>query len=265
MPSHSSRGLSFRYNAHAHGFSAQIRRPFCHDVPVQAGTSLPAMGGHGSARGDHFKLNELISFQAAYSHVSGSAMEDGAHTTLVTAVVERMNILDVVTADRVVAHLAIHHEPEGKSRTVFVGSKFENLRIGSYEVKVVFDEELLCGRYLRKDLETFADFRASVQKDKAFGDMVARRHCWTPEHHQYLDKGLALCSLVKSVQTECPCVEVKGGNVLVVPQFGKVFLGELLLKPHEHSLTMMRIELGSPVAGIVTAAEGSGNGQPYPS
>src|ERR1700737_2348358 len=92
------------YNAHGHALSGHIEKPFKHVIEVQAGTTLPTMGGYGSSRVSDFRLKEIASFKAAYTHVSGSQDEkSGSHTTLVASAVEGLNILDLITADRVVA------------------------------------------------------------------------------------------------------------------------------------------------------------------
>src|SRR5262249_52088689 len=75
--------------------------------------------------------------------------------------------------------------------------------------------------------------------------------------------GVLLCSLVKSMKTTCPGVK-RHGHVFVVPQFGKVFLGEVLAKPGMRTLTMVRLELGSPICGKTVACNIVINGQTWP-
>lgn len=139
---------TYHYNAHGHALSGRIERPLDHLVEVQAAVSLPLIGGLGSARVNGFRFQEFVTFESAYSHVSGTRDgEDGAYTTQVTSTVERLNILDMVTADRVVArissqHPAPHHEPA----IIFLGSKFENLRIAGCPVEVELDHELYLDR-----------------------------------------------------------------------------------------------------------------------
>src|ERR1051325_4480241 len=41
---------TFHYHACAHAFSGRFTRPFDHLIDVQAATSLPVIGGHGSTR-----------------------------------------------------------------------------------------------------------------------------------------------------------------------------------------------------------------------
>src|SRR5260370_9665409 len=124
---------TYHYHANAHVLSAQFKRPVEHLIEVQAATSLPTIGGHGSPGVENFRLQEFVSFRKGYSHVSGSPeeIEGKTHfTTLVTAVAEGLNILDVVTADRIVARFASSHtfdDQEPKFTTVC--SKFDNLHI----------------------------------------------------------------------------------------------------------------------------------------
>lgn len=79
-----------------------------------------------------------------------------------------------------------------------------------------------------------------------------------------LDRAI-LCSIVnlKGMKTECPGV-VRKGHSFIIPKFGKLFLGEILLEHGRRTLTMVRFELGSPVSGSGTVVALDGNGQPYP-
>ena len=54
------------------------------------------------------------------------------------------------------------------------------------------------------------------------------------------------------------------GNVVIVPQFGKVYFGEVIMKNGLRHVTMLRFELGSPLGGSCTMASGSGNGSTWP-
>ena len=155
---------TYFYNAHAHGLSARFERPVEHMIEVQAATSLPTTGGHGNARLNKFKFQEFVSYETAYSHVSGSQNKaDAAYTTLVTATIEGLNILDVVTADRIVArmssqHPGDHHEPH----IVFLGSRFDNLRIAGCPVEAELNHDL----FLR--LDTFAAIRKELESNNDF-------------------------------------------------------------------------------------------------
>ena len=49
-------------------------------------------------------------------------------------------------------------------------------------------------------------------------------------------------------------------HVVTVPNFGKIFFGELLITDLSRRLTLLRLELGSPDGGSVAAAEVESNG-----
>jgi hypothetical protein len=250
---------TYFYNAHAHGLSAQFERPIQKLIEVQAGTSLPTIGGHGNSRVNKFKFEEFVSFETAYSHVSGSHDKaDGAYTTLVTSTIEGLNILDVVTADRVVARLSSQHPTEhNEPHVVFLGSKFENLRIAGCLVETEMNHDLFLRldtfAAIRNELESNADFRKMAMDPYQTG--LSRK---LPEAH-----GVLLCSLVKNMKLDCPGV-TRHGHAFVIPQFGKVFVGEILAKYGSRTLTMLRLELGSPVSATATLAEAIVNGQTWP-
>ena len=279
----------FHYHASAHAMSGELTRPVQRVIEVQAGISLPSTGGVGSSHVENFRVDEVVSFKRAYSHVAGSVKEENnkkIHTTHATATVEGLNILDVVTADRVVARLSSSFEeppPEKpgpfEGKVLQVGSKFVNLSIAGYEVDVELDHELLS-----LELGTFAAVRDSFKARgstlrqiadetlKARGVNRALRDLLAPE-------GVLLCSIVKEVHFKepgfCephedknkkkfipPGVQPIGRHAYHVVDFGDVFLAEVLCQHGRKTLTMLRIELGSPNGGGFIAAEASSDGEP---
>lgn len=249
---------TFLYNAHGHALSGHIQRPIDHIIEVQGCSSLPTTGGHGGSRVDNFHLQRLVSFKSGQSHVSGSQNPiDGSYTTLVTASIEGLNILDVVTADLVVARLSSRHTLDDDEPSIItIGSKFENLRIAGCPVEVELDHEF----FLKAD--TFAAITKELASSASF-----RKIAEDPFHTGHSQKlpnppGAVICSLVKNMTT-IPGVTRKG-HVYVVPQFGKVYVAEVIAQHAQRTLTMLRLELGSPVSGVVVAAQIVGNGTTYP-
>lgn len=53
-------------------------------------------------------------------------------------------------------------------------------------------------------------------------------------------------------------------HTVVVPDFGRIFFGELLISSSERRLTMVRFELGSPLRGFVGGGDVGSNGSWYP-
>jgi hypothetical protein len=275
---------TFHYHASAHAFSGELTRPVHHVIEVQAGISLPSTGGVGSSRAENFSVDEVVSFKRAYSHVAGSVKEENnkkIHTTHATATVEGLNILDVVTADRVVARLSSSFEepPPAKpgpfeGKVLLVGSKFENLRIAGYQVEVELDHELLS-----LTDGTFAAvrtrFKANENKLRDIAiDTLKARGVNRELPNELALHGPLLCSVVKQVHFKDPTcgkrddkfthpgVELIGRHALRVVEFGDVFFSEVLCQHARKTLTMLRVELGSPNGGGFVAAETIVNGWP---
>jgi hypothetical protein len=256
----------FLYHACAHALSGHLTRPIEHLIEVQAGTTLPSTGGHGSTRVENFRFNESVSFKAGYAQVSGSEKfvpagdkERCIHTTLSTAVVEGLNILDVISADRVVSRIASSYESGEEPHSVVLGSRFENLHIAGCKIIVELHHELAL------KLDTFAAARQEFASNADFRKMAESPMGSWKLQDKIDPHGVICCSLVKELVPEkCPGVKRLGhyGHVLVVPEFGKIHLAELVLTHGSKTLTMIRVELGSPNGGGVVVAQSGTNGRP---
>jgi hypothetical protein len=252
---------TFHYHGCGHAFSGHFTRPFEHQIDVQAASALPIIGGHGQARAENFQFREFLSFRRGYTHVSGAHQkDDGTHNTLVTSTIEGLNVLDILTADRVVARLySKHHtekeEPEG--RVTMVGSKFENLRIAGHFVKVDLNHDLF------EDIETFKQAQGAFAKKGEFYKIASDPFNTKKPIPAPGPNGAFLCSCVKDMETTYPGVK-REGHCFTVPGFGKIFLGEVVIRHAERTLTMIRLEIGSAVSGSGTAVQAFSNGRTWP-
>lgn len=272
-----SNGSTFLYHAHGTAFGGVIRRPFSQAIVSQAPASLPVSGGYGSASASDFKFNELISFRAANTQVSGSkSANDGSYNTVATTMIEGLNIDHMVTADRIVARVATIHSPGDTETRVFPsGSHFVNLRIAGRPVEPDLDIGVFCqfntAEGFKKEYKSNSVFKKEMRKrflwgelDKSAPEFLRKRYKWQGD--EKLDpesKGIMPCSLVKSVSHDAPELVVLG-NVVVVPSFGVIHLAEYHVKESARRLTMLRLELGSPFEGDLTVCGVEGNGTSYP-
>lgn len=154
--------LQYFYNASAYGLAGEIERPMRHSIPAQAATTLAGSGGRGFQRIENFSGSPYVSFDAAYTEVGGSFDDcHNQHTTFAYSVIEGLNIAGMVTADRVVARMAVYSptmpdtgdcqeaskkqskktgEVETKADLEhtfdITGSYFENLRVAGYKIEV---------------------------------------------------------------------------------------------------------------------------------
>jgi len=250
---------TYHYHACAHAFSAHFTRPFEHQIDVQAASALPITGGHGQARVENFQFREFLSFKRGYTHVSGAYQEDdNSYNTLVTSVLEGVNLLDIVTADRVVARLySKHRVGEAEGFISLAGSRFEHLRIAGCDVKVEVDGDLF---------EKIPTFASAINNFDNKGDFHKIAH--DPfKTGKSIDKpganGVFLCSCIKEMKTDCPGV-TREGHCFSVPGFGKIFLGEVLVMHAARNLTMIRFEIGSATKGGGTGGGAFSNGRTYP-
>ena len=236
---------------------------------------LPPVGGFATARADRFNLDEIVSFAAAYTRVSGSLdREDGSIGILATAVVEGLNILDVVTAERVVAQVSIALPTRGGYIDVsLAGSCFEGLRLAGCEANPTLNQALMFpagpqpGHRLPlawQDVLTAGRTQAQALVDsfKACSDGGADR--WAQERHGRLNTnppapgGKLLCSLLDGFGPRGSFESY--GHIVVIPGFGRFHFGELFLSGDAARLVMIRAELGCPVTGGIGVCTGGGGG-----
>ena len=253
---------TYIYNGQGHALSGHITRPFDHQIEVQAGMSLPTTGGIGHARVEKFRFQDYVSFTAGYTYVAGSKSGEYTYTTLVTAAVENLNILDIVTADRVVARFASHHSLDPKlnqeePQITLLGSKIENLKIGGCPVHLEFDDDL----FFR--LNTFEALKKHFDGNEGFRKMAADPFVTTPPKVPVDPRGVLLCSLVKDMKINCAGVKTVG-HAFEVPEFGRIYIGEVLAQYRKRTVTMLRFELGCPVVATMMTAQAGGNGHPFP-
>jgi hypothetical protein len=238
--------IPFHFHAEGHALSGEFRHPGRRLIEAQASVSLPTIGGHARAHVDHYFHSDFISFRTAHTQVSGRWVDEGTVLTTATTIIEDLNILQVVTVDRVVSRLtSTHKKGNREGHIVAVGSEFQNLRVLGYELKVTLRHKLL------SDSETFEQLRNKVASDKDSGKIAV------------IDDGVAVCSLVERIDTDMPGVDPRR-HIFTVPDFGKISLAEVFAEHGRRVLTMMRLELGSPHVADLTVAEASTNGKPVP-
>ena len=134
-----------KYNAEATVLQGELRLPVYQKIEPQTHSKLPEAGGYFTQRSEIYRIESVISFRSAYSHVAGnkSNKPGEGYNTLTTTVVEGLNVLDVVTADRVVGQTITQHPLDGYMPSIsFLGTRFENLRIAGYPVKLEFDYDI---------------------------------------------------------------------------------------------------------------------------
>jgi hypothetical protein len=154
---------SHEYHAEAHGLSGYLHHPVYQRINQQAFVNIyDDRDGHVTEQERDFDLERVVSFKAAHSRVSGSrSLKNRGWITLSTSIVEGLNVLEVITADRVISQVSTEHAyHDGHVPTVtFLGSQFVDLRLTGFPIYPRFNYGICCSKP--------ADGKAYVQ-DESF-------------------------------------------------------------------------------------------------
>ncbi len=230
----------FAYHAQALGFSASLYRPCCENIPGQAAVSLSQTGGETYSVVRNFDWKGIFRFDEAASYVSGS-FDHGSFNTLATVTVRGLNIANMITADQIIARVSSRHDYDATSGEVgegvitLDGSSFQNLRIAGRQIALKVN--------VRPSAQmNFAALTSFAQEN---GGKSLQR---TPA---------ASCSIAAIEDAED--LDHRNGTI-EIPEFGTIYLANVIFKPGYQRISMLRAELGCPVGGGVESGGGEGNG-----
>ena len=264
--------LSHYFHAEAHALAGKLNLPFEEQIKKQAFVKLEgrladltdeerAQRNYFSQYAKNFRLEGIISYAAAHTQVSGhkSDKHDGASVTLATSVVEDLNILNVVTADRVVAQISTTHFPgEYTPQVTFLGTHFENLRIARHRAEPYVNLDLAGtrpkgdamavnqGTNLMKSIEAqyqrikaalgslAADERKGMRLTDADGLMAKKYHGFDLNYTDIQQQASAAkqndgkwdgvtCSLVEHVEIKDISVKAADGKSIQIPPPARSF------------------------------------------
>ncbi len=270
----------FYYDADASSLGGFIEKPFQEIIPSRASVSLPAVGGYATTRTEAFNFKEIVSCRSAYTRVSGRTIEEGGPwSTQVTSVIEGLNILEILTAERIVAQISVEHSREGgPSRISFAGTHFGKLRVGGQDVCPMLNSNLFAVGNEADNVSSRGTWpallnagqeqaRKLVQNvaestDRNAYEWVLQRYGWMESKRELQKDGCVLCSLVDGIEGTVPGKTLS--HFVEIPDFGRIFLGEILAFPRSIQLTMVRAELGCNVHGKISAAVAHINGSTMP-
>jgi hypothetical protein len=275
------------YHAEATVLSGDLYHPLPQEIKPQTNAKLfSEEAGYLSEHAEPYRLEGVISFDKAYTQVAGnenSKKPERGWNTLVTSVVEGLNILEVVTADRVIGQIATHHPQEGYvPRIHFLGTRFENLRIAGHPVKIHLHKghpfHLIKpandGPYTQHPgfLEQVkSQFEAMRGSEGVSADLL-KRYNHLPATSG--DQESIECSLVTQVE-DLPFG--RGfGHVIDLPDFGKIHFAVLKITHSDYNkekkawkktlveLKMIDLDLGCIAGGTAAVASPIVNGTTDP-
>ncbi len=272
------------FHGHASGVSAHFRRPETKLLPVQGSVSLPVTGGLAESNlkaADDPRLEEFkkwISFDSVSTSAHGDYVDAGqgvattrgevAFDAAPTVTRVKASVRDLVILGRVkVAHAAMgltSHSAVGREQPLIrpEGNILDGVSIDGYRLAVTLAEDL------------YRDCDTQDKLAKRHADLSPRqKRMFLPaasgvdEATEFPDaNGTVKCSIVQEIRWDGPAhpTATIHDHVVHVPDFGKIYFGEMFIKGSSRRLTMVRFQLGSPDGGEVAAAEGESNGDPWP-
>ena len=210
----------YHYRAKAVAFSGSFTRPLAIDLGELAKTELVnGESGYFSNRVDGHRFHEILSVGPIYTQITANEGPDGHFNTLASATIENLNILDIVKVERITARMVALHRQADFAETdrpwmIPLGSIIENMRVAgrSFEVKHP------------------PGFVHDFDKPHSYDEWKKnQQHCLNP------------------------------GSSFHLPGFGTVSYCKLEAVPfatgksgkthHLHRLTMLALDMGSPVHG----------------
>ena len=275
-------GRTHLYHAEATILEGHLELPLAQPIHRQAHAALPEQGGYISQRQEDFRIEGVLSFRSAYTQVAGNHDVKPGHgwSTLTTMVIEGLNILEVLTADRIVGQISTEHPLEGYVPSVsFLGTRFENLRIAGHPVSLDINHDIL-GSTPAQDGAYTLDPALHSRVSQQYKQIQANPDLPSDLQETYNQLSSTLgapeaveCSLVNHAVGGYPGKSF--GHVIRVPNYGTITLGRVRLSHANFSsdqkpktttvhLSMVGLALGCSIAGGAGLGVGTTNGQTRP-
>jgi len=284
------------FHAQAGVLHGRLQLPLVQEIKPQAFTKLLERGGYLSQHSHNYQLEGIASYRTAYTQVAGNLeLKDGhGWATVATSVIEHLNVLDVVTADRVVAQISTEYPLQGYVPKIsFLGTRFENLRIAGHPVKLEIDHAFLGPR--ADDDSAYTGNKKLLEKIAAQAKLAADQEAFphedldgfdedpapkpdpdveNPEYHESIE-----CSLVNGAKLDQADDSYPGkcfNHVIDVPNFGKIHLASLRLKHEDFQkgtgipkrttvdLSMVKLNMGCLASGKMAIGSTRTNGGSHP-
>jgi hypothetical protein len=275
------RRFIFRGNAAAVG--GRIVRPADTIIESAAASSLTVVGGRSRAQAGATRFGQFVSFGAAGTNAEGLFDDvnrqidltfgrvDEAALTMTTRVAAEATTLSVgdrpkLTVKRVRASMT-GRSPAGSGQPpIAVGNDtvIEGAAIDQFGLIITLAPTVFQTLDTLAKVSTAADDPQFVRESGSHFFLTAPAAGAAPSPPTRLQtaRGTTYATIVKSIRWAAnpfPGATIDQ-HVVTIPEFGKIFFGELLITALSRRLTMIRIELGSPVGGYVAWVEVETNG-----
>lgn len=275
----------FVFLGNACGVAAHIRRPEDIIVLAKGQSSLPVTGGFSRSEATCEDCSDVVTFDSASTSASADfvdrekavdrtfAKTDGQPIetlTHINATVTNLAMLQRVTAERVEMNLTSRHDgTDDEPHISPKGSAIVGLRLDGYLLDIQLDTDLFdrvgtkagfCDEYAagEKFRQNFANQLFTPGQEDSDDEVDDTE---IPEMHGYI-----VCTLVRKLSwadKPHPNAEIHH-NHIHLPDYGRIYVAELLIGEGSKRLTMLRFQLGSKRGGDASVGDGQTNGTKLP-
>jgi len=278
-----TRRFYFRGNASA--LSGLFYRPNTVIVDLPGASSLGVSGGRSQSEIAGLAFGDVIRFGSAKTFAEGVFDDVSLATAVSNFEAEPIALNSTTNVMAEIRELAVGRRPLFRARLIRgalvsrspansgepsiapgPGTVIQGVDIGGFELKVVLNAELFRRLDTRSKVSAAVDdarladeFRQHFVADASINGQVRRSGL-------VVRNGLIYTTIVKEITwVSEPFPESNiDGHVVTIPDFGKIFFGELLIGGAERRLTMVRFEMGSPIGGWADGGGLDTNGSFYP-
>lgn len=270
----------FMFHGDAVAIGGRIVRPVNLVLDPKCASALPVTGGRTSAKIKGKRFGKYIRFGSASTSAEGSLKstkqavavsrgrferERASTSTSVRAEITKLVVGNKpkLSVKRIVAVLGAQSAPVGQETSVKVhsDSSIEGVSIEGHGLVIKLRHSLFqrCDTCAKLLAETAAP-TPKVAKDHAC-HLIARSSAQpavdvAPE---YIAMHGTIVKSIRWADKPYPGATIDG-HVVTVPEFGQIFFGEVAVAKMSRRLTMMRLELGSPVGGDAAFGDVQDNG-----
>lgn len=237
-------------------------------IPTLAGSVLPVTGGlsRGHISDYSFDVDEprhrtLLSVRRIDTVASGKEFAD-RYETEIDAEIESIHVVDKLHIDAMQLHvLSTIQKGQAEAAVSTKGNRIEGMRLGRVAVTVTMDDEPLCACGTKPQLAEFYKRQSDdYRRDQSW------RFLTDPKTGELADPyGHYVFSLVREIRLEGPEDEMQAitveGYTIRWKGFGRLVLGEVVVKSNNRQLTLVRLAMGSNAGGNGSVGCGQSNGQ----
>ncbi|HEX7155089.1 MAG TPA: hypothetical protein VF618_26695 [Thermoanaerobaculia bacterium] len=232
------RELPFAFHANALAVGGLFTKPRREVISSEGSMVLAPTGGGGSVTVENYNYRNLITCDLIVSSVTGNFDDDGVYRTAATVQLAHFNAFNVIRASLIQATVFSEHRREDHKRNDDSHISFRAQFLGLTINNVPVEPEL--------DLDLYNQHPTYDALRRALGDRRDLRQTLA-----HVDENHTLrSSLIRGMSKECDNGKrgLQRDNFMVKVQgFGRVYLGEVLVKKGRRRLNMIRVELDPSV------------------